>query len=1067
MDVLRNYTFLPWTRRGFGAEIATVDDLATGSASPERAAVAVSFNVNGQPVARDVEVLGPGDVVGINPRAIVKTEPRNWVTDFEANYLPYIEFYEEDFPWRFTPARAANALTETRLRPWIFLVVLQEGEFTEKKGDGPLAAFEFAEGLDPATFFPPPDQSWAWAHVHVSQNIIGNTLQTTSDGDVAAVEQRLEQTLGVNADVASSRLLGARKLAVNTAYHAFVVPAFEAGRLAGLGLDIPANTSGQRSSWGAGQRLYPIYYRWFFRTGEKGDFEFLVDLLKPRPVDKRVGVRSMDMQDPGYEVDGMSGPLRVMGLEGALRSTETTSSPAQWPPPGTDFDNPSPGSAGRFLDQLEEKVNLQFWLQQPETTENPHPDPIVSPPLYGKWYALADRLNVRQGAGWVDELNHDPRLRVPAGAGTQVIQKEQERFMQQAWAQLGDLLRTNQKIRQFQVAWMASFVAYRKNVVPQATDALLALTQPVQSRVLGSSTTLAAQMKASRLPLAAVDPAFRRISRPRGAIMRNVVSQGSPAPQAVLTRLNEGTLTAAPEPPKPTGQISLDDAANSIVAPDLPAWLVALLRTASLPVLIAAAFVLAIVAYWLAGVAELVLGVIVFGALLGVLRSLSARVRAAEVLRESFQEQSFKPAAVDRIAPRPDFVLTEFDQQMPAVANAGARDSVEAANFKLALKDAFNAYDLSPAPLSVAPPLALDTAVAKLKLALNPAVAITRRARFVLKIPASIKEAYLRPSETLVTVMAHPVFAEPMYRALRDLSAELLAPNLGLILNNTISLMQTNQRFIEAYMVGLNDEMGRELLWREFPTDQRGSYFRQFWDVGDVVSRDPAKPAATVEEDLVDITKLHTWERASALGTHANRPLPSGTEAGAARLVLVVRGDLLKKYPTAVIYAQKAKWTTDDEGRQVRVLDDANPAQFIKTPLFKAEIDPDVRFLGFDLTKAVVKGNPDPAAIDPGWFFVIQERPGEPRFGLDNLDDDSPPRPTQWNELAWEHLAQFDSLGCVNVSVNVPDATAITAAPDSQFQWGRNAADMAYIFYQVPVMVAFHAADMLPADAPE
>ena len=65
---------------------------------------------------------------------------------------------------------------------------------------------------------------------------------------------------------------------------------------------------------------------------------------------------------------------------------------------------------------------------------------------------MAERLDVQQGAGWVNELNRDPRLRTPAGAGTQVIQKEQEKFMQQAWAQLGDLLQANQKIRQLQLA---------------------------------------------------------------------------------------------------------------------------------------------------------------------------------------------------------------------------------------------------------------------------------------------------------------------------------------------------------------------------------------------------------------------------------------------------------------------------------------------------------------------------------------------------------------------------------------------------------------------------------------
>ena len=634
--------------------------------------------------------------------------------------------------------------------------------------------------------------------------------------------------------------------------------------------------------------------------------------------------------------------------------------------------------------------------------------------------------------------------------------------MQQAWAQLGDLLQTNQKIRQFQLAWMSSFVAYRKNVLPQATDQVLTFTQAVQARVLGSPTTIAAQVKASRLPRAAIDPSFRRIARPRGAVMRKVVPEGSAPPQRVLTQLNEGKLTAAPPAPEPTGQISLDDAAQSIVAPDVPEWLAALLRKSSLPVVLAGAGALAIILRLVKRTLGLALGVVAIAALLPFLRSLIERVRAAQALRESFQEKSFKPAAVDRIAPRPNFVLTEFNTEMPAVTTDTARDSAEAANFRVALKDAFNAYDLSPPPLPVPPPLALDTAASKMKDALNPAVAITRRAQFVLKIPATIKDSYLRPNETLVTVMAHPVFTEPMYRALRDISAEFLAPNLGLIPNNTISLMQTNQRFIEAYMVGLNDEMGRELLWREFPTDQRGSYFRQFWDVGDVVNRDPAKPVAQAEEDLLDITKLHTWDRDSALGTHASRPLPSGTEADEARLVLVVRGDLLKKYPTAVIYAQQAKWGTDEQGRQVRVLDEGNPAQFVKTPIFKAEIDPDVRFLGFDLTKSVVKGDPDPAANNPGWFFVIQERPGEPRFGLDDLSPDSPAKPTNWNELAWEHLAQFGSLGCVNFTVNVPDDSAITAAPDSQFKWGRNAADMAYIFYQVPVMVAFHAADMLP-----
>jgi hypothetical protein len=520
--------------------------------------------------------------------------------------------------------------------------------------------------------------------------------------------------------------------------------------------------------------------------------------------------------------------------------------------------------------------------------------------------------------------------------------------------------------------------------------------------------------------------------------------------------MNEGRLTAAPPPPEPTGQISLDKVAASTVPEMWPDWLRAWLRNGLLTRGLLAALGFVVVLLLGSGL------VVLLGALLVALVAALVAVRRFErviATAEAFQEAAFRPERVDRIPPRPDFALTEYEAPLPAPTAGGNSDSAEARNFRIALKDAFNVYQSPPPPAAVPPPLNVDNAVAKLKQSLNPAVAIPRRAEFLLKIPASIRSAYVKPIRTMVPVMAHPVFAEPMYKPLRDLSAEFLAPNLGLIPNNTISLLETNQRAIEAYMVGLNDEMGRELLWRQFPTDQRGSYFRQFWDVADTVNRDPAKTPAQVEEERLDVTRLHTWDRDSLLGDHATRPLPTGAEPGESRLVLVIRGDLLKKYPTAVIYAQQARWAKDEQGRDIRELDDGNPAAFVKPPAFKAEIEPDIRFLGFDLTASVAKGNPDPQANNPGWFFVIQERPGEPRFGLDNLSEESPDRASSWNEFAWEHLDNFDGLGPVDLDVTI--RATITESPDDLFEWGRNAADMAYILFQVPVMVAFHAADML------
>jgi hypothetical protein len=1057
MDTLRNYTFLPWLRQGLAADISTVDRLGNPGASAERAELSVKLQVNGEDVEKQVHLLGPGDVLGINPRVVVKTEPRHWVTDFEPNYLAYIEFIEEDYLWRFAPAAAAGELTTSQLRPWLLLVVLAEDEFKEKKTGGPLAAFEIdTTVVSLHEVFPDTGQSWAWAHVHVSKNIIGDKLQTATKEDVERVGQNLEELLRTNADYASSRLLCPRKLQANRAYHAFVIPSFETGRLAGLGLDIPDGTDGQQASWAEDARLYPIYYRWFFRTGARGDFEFLVDLLESRKVDKKVGIRDMDMQQPNYEVEGMTSPLDVMGLEGALKSPETESVPEAWPPEDTDFEHPPIGSAGFFLNQLEEKVNLQFNLQQKDSADDPDTDPIISPPLYGKWYAKEEALDVQEGTGWVHELNRDPRYRTPAGFGTQVIQNGQEQFMQQAWSQLGDLIQANQKIRQLQLAWMTTYRMYVKHVLPQSPDRLLAFTQAVQTRILGSPTTIAQQVRDSRLPQAALNAAFRKITRRRGAIMRKVEPDTATPTPPVLSQLNAGELSAAPAAPEPTGQMSLHRIAESLVPDGLPDGLRRLIRDRTIRWLLIALLAIAL-ALLVAGVGAVIAGglAVVAGGLLLVSERLRRRIETAE----AFQEEQFTPETVDAIPARPNFVLTEFEVDMPATGNQVNADSVEAANFKTALKDAYNVFQSPPPAPPEREPLGIAEAVTSLQQALNPAITMPKRAAFSLKIPATIRDTYLRPNPTLVHVMAHPVFAEPMYRRLRDISAELLVPNLNLIPNNTISLLETNPKFIESYMVGLNHEMGRELLSRSFPTDQRGSYFRQFWDVSAAVNRDSDAAPEEVEEALLDITKLHTWSRDTELGTHENR-LPSDTEPDAARLVLVIRGDLLKRYPTTRIYAQKAKWNQDD---RIRELDDSNPAQNIKEPIFQAEVEPDVQFLGFNLTASVAKGNTDPQAdpetVDHGWFFCLLQPPGEPRFGLDNRSDESPEIPNNWNDLAWEHLGNFDSLGVIDFDEGI-NAT-ITASPDDQFVWGRNAADMAYILYQVPIMVAFHAADML------
>jgi hypothetical protein len=123
--------------------------------------------------------------------------------------------------------------------------------------------------------------------------------------------------------------------------------------------------------------------------------------------------------------------------------------------------------------------------------------------------------------------------------------------------------------------------------------------------------------------------------------------------------------------------------------------------------------------------------------------------------------------------------------------------------------------------------------VAKTISALNPKMTIESRIKNRVSNFRSVEKAETLQSETddqLHPVIWYPEFHRPMYHFLRAMSQENILPGLENVPQNTVGLLQTNRRFIEAFMVGLNHEMASELRWREFPTDLRGSYFRSFWD---------------------------------------------------------------------------------------------------------------------------------------------------------------------------------------------------------------------------------------------
>ncbi len=974
------YTFLPWARRGGALQIDEPENFGTPPGSPniERAEITVNVHlrtnvVQQQVLPVDLQIIGPGDVTGISKDVIVKTEPHHWITNFEPGNFAFIDFYEEDFPWRYSPAVPQN---NKKLRPWLTLVVLKEDEFTRNAAlnGAPLSSFTLTAAALQNLPFPGHQETWAWAHVHVNEGLDpGNTGSVP--GNLSNALTLLNNRLAENPDVAYSRIICPRKLEENTGYTAFLVPTYETGRLAGLGED-PAGEVAQRPAWDStappnddnmsrtrpGE--FPIYHEWYFRTGATGDFEYLVRQIFPRTPDTRVGRRAMDVQLPGYNLSYTAGD-GTLELEGALRVPSAQGTP--YPYPDTAF-----RTALADLVNLGENMLSGFTVNGAIAGSSVQDDPVVSPPLYGRWHALK-RKALTTNNYWINELNLDPRQRVAAALGGDFVRRNQERLMDMAWEQVGAVIEANKQANWGQVVVESSQALYEKHIEPQPPEQRIAMTSCVHTRVTTGSVSVRQETLSSNLPEGSASAVFRRVRRPTGVLMKRF----DPARQSfnsLLTALNAGATDPAPPPVVPQ----------------------------------------------------------------------TARFNAADLHTAIADAQS---ANVNGL---------QFSVTAPGSALPPPMDTAEAAGFQAmvsAYSATFNAANWTPpaGPPSLDLPVVAGDAVGEIR------PSDTLPGRYYGEVASYNGGLYVPPPDPdrIVPAMAAPSFTMPLYESVKELGVDFLIPNVHLLPQNSVTLLETNQKFIEAFMAGANYEMARELLWRDYPTDQRGTYFRHFWDSIDNVNTGNVSEE-TLEIQTRDITDIHQWLSNSSLGSHNAR-------AGSAGLVLAIRGDLLKKFPNAVIYAVEADWQRDGSNNPIYTQHRIKkPGGQERYPVFGAKIEPDVTFLGFDLDKNTAVGNPYPAA---GWFFVLMERPGEPRFGADAQLASTPPTVSNWNQLAWNHLSlnsgNYVKLTAPPLASN-PDLALPPGSGTPPVSWADDASAMANIFFQDPVAVLIHAKELIP-----
>jgi hypothetical protein len=1080
------YRFLPWARRGLASALPR----PTG-ALPTRATLAVKVDVAGAgSVPTSTTLNGPGDVVGLDPGCIVRTVPRPGATNVESNYLAAVDFDQPELPWLFTPSGVPS---NDRLPPWLVLVVVEDrpGVAVQHRAGAILPRLTIASGA--AAELPDLTDSWAWAHVQVLDAVGGPVT--------------LGDELARHPDRNVSRLVCPRRLRPDTRWFACLVPAYDAGVQRGKGVAPTAVTLAPAWAAGADSVDLPVYFHWEFQTGPEGDFESLARRLKPHEASANVGRVRMHVGDASPFVnlpDGDAG--RFLDMDGALQAPAVARQSAVPPVPDPALKDVPAALRTGLADITRLLADAADGKLDGVAAED---GDALGPPVYAGRHARRTKVLDRDPT-WFRELNTDPRSRVAAGLGAEVIRTNQEEVVAACWNQVGDVLETEAALSRARLSLELGRRFRARHLEPLSEGRRLQLMAPMRGHVAMDGTSVRNAVTVTSLPDRALDGAMRRLAAPTGRLSAGVARRSTAAgPAARLagerllmslaagrkdvdaTRFEmvaiDGVRGAFPTAP---GQdvvgldrlgvrVELDRASVSLLATasralqNAPvederqlsrprgdvratgllteahlatardaarlqtATVLATLPTGGRPGLgqlltgtsMSVVQTLASVAAGRTGTAGFVLetgadvvvrplAVGAGGRLVVVTPPGSPNIAVAHIDRRLHVDQPDLGRLLDRLPDgvlqplRPDalggrtverepvVVLRPGDVVGDVVADRPRRDDrppvahpgepvtltvppllVDAASIVRFEKAVVVRTPIDPVN-AVLVPFAASTAVsASLRLS-DPTLVHPARLDTMVRfgdvgLKAVVASPDLLPAwrfpALLDRVMAYPRLDLPAYTYLAAYDRTRFCPGVDEIPPESITLLETNPRFVAAFMAGLNEATSGELMWRGYPTDGRGTSWRKFWRRAD---------------DRPDIEEMHLWGNRAVPGGRSDA-LPAQTSDPRGNLVLLLRGDLIRRYPNTMVVAIRA----------VRVAGAQEPSAApvdLRTPVFSGQFDPDVSFFGFPLTSVdLVAGE--------GWFFGLLEPVTEPRFGFDEPDP-AAPAPTGWSDVDWPRL---------------------------------------------------------------
>ena len=431
---------LPYYRKGLSNSITS-----SGQLKQHRATLKVNLGVELNKKIDDtredklldgqeIQLMGPADVKSVQKNAISRISPPEGAkTRLLKDYLPYVEFFEEDLPWRYTPV----ATTDADFRPWMTLIAVKEDEvsFHVNSNGTKLATLQIGSEERYGEIFPSDKLLFKVAHVQI-------------DSAVEVTRENVNDLLDENPDCGISRILCTSTLEENSTYVALLIPTYELGRLAGLGLSVDDVRLG-KCAWenllaNQNQRpdglTFPVYFKWKFHTSiVKADFKTLASQLfftGEEEYDQMKAYLDVDISQSGLG-DVHFDEEKVVDVPAALM---------------LDKKNPEPRKEDNsYTEALKDLLELNPVLKENETGEiNMEEDPWIVPPVYGARHLLTTQAQFANNQmDVVKEVNLLLKNRVAAGMGSTIVKKNQEQFVNRAWKKVEKINQLNQAIREY------------------------------------------------------------------------------------------------------------------------------------------------------------------------------------------------------------------------------------------------------------------------------------------------------------------------------------------------------------------------------------------------------------------------------------------------------------------------------------------------------------------------------------------------------------------------------------------------------------------------------------------